>query len=129
MGRQLLGIVLSVVIGSVPAAWSTARQQSSAASPTRPVLVFVGSSIFHRWPNLAAQMAPLPVMNRAFDGAQTTDMLRILDSVLTDEMPKVIVYYCGSNDVSAGQPATAIFDRIREFFARVSTARPGTRLV
>ena len=129
MGRQLLGIVLSVVIGSVPAAWSTAPQRGSAASPTRAVLVFVGGSIFHRWTNLAAQMAPLPVMNRAFDGAQTTDMLRILDSVLTGEMPKVIVYYFGSNDVSAGQPAAAIFDRIREFFARASKARPGSRLV
>src|SRR6202158_1226571 len=129
MGRQLLGIVLSVVIGSVPAAWSTASQQGSAASPTRAVLVFVGGRIFPRWTTLAAQMAPLPVMNRAFDGAQTTDMLRILDSVLTGEMPKVVVYYCGSNDVSAGQPAAAIFGRIREFFARARMARPEMRLV
>jgi len=49
MGRQLLGIVLSVVIGSVPAAWSTAPQQGSAASPTRAVLVFVGMALNGAW--------------------------------------------------------------------------------
>jgi lysophospholipase L1-like esterase len=129
MGRQLLGLVLSAVIGHAAAAWSAVPRQGSAAPPVRASLVFVGSSIFHRWTHLAADMAPLPVVNRAFDGAQTTDMLRILDSVLLGEMPKVVVYYCGSNDVSAGQPAAAIFGRIREFFARARMARPEMRLV
>jgi lysophospholipase L1-like esterase len=128
MGRHLLGIVLSAVIVQSAGAGPAAPQQGSAAPPGGGSVVFVGSSIFHRWTNLAAHMAPLPVVNRAFDGAQTTDMLRIIDSVLR-ERPKVVVYYCGSNDVSAGQPAPPIFDRIHEFFTRARTAMPATRLV
>ena len=36
-------------------------------------IVFVGSSIFHRWTELQQHMAPLPVVNIAFDGAVTDD--------------------------------------------------------
>ena len=129
MGRQFLGIALSAVIGLGATAWSAAPSTPLLPPPDRASLVFVGSSIFHRWTNLAASMAPLAVVNRAFDGAQTTDMLRVLDAVLSGDSPRVVVYYCGSNDVSAGQPATAIFERIREFFTRARTARPEMRLV
>jgi lysophospholipase L1-like esterase len=41
----------------------------------------------------------------------------------------VVVYYCGSNDVDAGEPADAIVARIRRFVDRVLEASPTTRLV
>ena len=91
--------------------------------------MFVGSSIFHRWTSLASQMAPLPIMNLAFDGAETDDILRLVDSRVLPLRPKVVAYYCGSNDVDAGEPAAAIFDRIRQFIDRVTTALPDTRIV
>jgi lysophospholipase L1-like esterase len=92
-------------------------------------VLFVGSSIFHRWTQLATQMAPLPVQNIAFDGAQTDDWNRLVDSRVIPERPKVIVYYCGSNDVDAGDSAVRIIARIRAFMDRVSTALPQTRVV
>ena len=91
-------------------------------------IVFVGSSIFHRWTRLSAQMAPLPIVNLAFDGAQTADMLRLVSRVLTTR-PKVVAYYAGSNDIDAGEPADAVFDRIRQFTDRVTTSLPDTRVV
>jgi lysophospholipase L1-like esterase len=104
--------------------------QDSAPQPARggPVL-FVGSSIFHRWTNLAAQMAPLPVLNRAIDGLQTSDVLRMLDSDVLSSRPRVVVYYCGSNDIDAGEPVDAIVDRIRQFVDRVAAVLPATRIV
>jgi lysophospholipase L1-like esterase len=92
-------------------------------------IVFVGSSIFHRWTSLASQMAPLPITNLAFDGAETDDVLRLVDSRVLPLRPKVIAYYCGSNDVDAGESAAAIFDRIRQFIDRVTTALPDTRII
>jgi lysophospholipase L1-like esterase len=92
-------------------------------------IVFVGSSIFHRWTMLASQMAPLPITNLAFDGSQTDDMLRMVDSRVIPLRPKVIAYYCGSNDVDAGEPAPAIVGRILRFVDRVATALPGTRVI
>jgi lysophospholipase L1-like esterase len=105
-------------------------QQSSGAPPARGGdILFVGSSIFHRWTNLSTQMAPLPIVNRAADGLQTADMLRMLDSVVLPSRPKVIAYYCGSNDVDSGEPVAAIVERIRQFVDRVAAALPDTRIV
>ena len=74
-------------------------------------------------------MAPLPITNVAFDGSVTADMLRMVDSRVIPLRPKVIAYYCGSNDVSLGEPAAAIVGRIVRFIERVSTALPETRFV
>src|SRR5437667_8878964 len=65
-------------------------------------IVFVGSSIFHRWTTLERQMDPLPVANIAFDGAQTEDWNRLIDMRVIPLKPRVIAYYCGSNDIDAG---------------------------
>src|SRR3954469_6574747 len=92
-------------------------------------IVFVGSSIFHRWTALTEQMAPLPVANIAFDGAQTDDWNRLIDSRVLPLKPKVIAYYCGSNDVDGGDSAARIAGRIRLFVDRVTAALPGTRIV
>jgi len=92
-------------------------------------ILFVGSSIFHRWTNLAKQMDPLPVVNRGVDGFQTSDVLRMVDSVVLPAKPTVVVYYAGSNDVDAGDSADTIVGRIRRFVDRVTTALPSTRIV
>jgi lysophospholipase L1-like esterase len=91
-------------------------------------ILFVGSSIFHRWTALQSQMAPLPIANLAFDGSETYDMLRMVNRVIALR-PKVVAYYCGSNDVDAGESVSAIVGRIVEFIERVDAAIPGTRLV
>jgi lysophospholipase L1-like esterase len=92
-------------------------------------IVFVGSSIFHRWTQLTAQMDPLPVVNIAFDGAVTDDWNRMIDFRVLPLKPKVVVYYCGSNDVDLGEPAGMIVKRIQLFVDRVTKALPGTRVV
>jgi lysophospholipase L1-like esterase len=100
-----------------------------AARPAPAGIVFVGSSIFHRWTNLQAQMAPLPILNLAFDGAVTEDVLRLVDSRVLPRRPKVVAYYCGSNDISVGEPAAPVVARIRQFIDRVTTALPESQVV
>ena len=101
-------------------------------TPTQPGgILFVGSSIFRQWENVAAQMAPLPVLNRAFGGSRTGDQLARFEQLVPRYAPKVIVYYCGSNDLNA-KPADApekIFARFREFSERVREKFPATRLI
>jgi hypothetical protein len=91
--------------------------------------VFVGSSIFHRWTALASRMAPLPITNLAFDGSETADMLAMVDSRVIPLRPKVIAYYCGSNDIDAGESAAAIVGRVQRFIERVGVALPNTRFI
>ncbi|HXD74445.1 MAG TPA: GDSL-type esterase/lipase family protein, partial [Vicinamibacterales bacterium] len=92
-------------------------------------IVFVGSSIFHRWTELQQHMAPLPVVNIAFDGAVTDDWNRLIEFRVLPLKPRVVVYYCGSNDVDLGEPAGPIVKRIHTFVDRVHTAMPRTRVV
>ena len=117
--RQLLALALTAFLVA----------PALAAQPPRGGIVFVGSSIFHRWTSLSSQMAPLPVTNIAFDGSVTADMLGMIDSRVIPLRPKVIAYYCGSNDVALGEPATAIVGRIVRFIERVSAALPDARFV
>ena len=103
-----------------------------ALPPRQGGIVFVGSSIFRKWTTVAEQMAPLPVLNRAFGGSRTLDLLARFDQIVTAYAPKVIVYYCGSNDLKAGtvtEDPVAIFARFREFSERVRTNFPGTRQI
>ncbi len=92
-------------------------------------ILFVGSSIFRQWTNVAPAMAPLPVVNRAFGGSKTTDQLLRFDAVVVPRAPRLVVYYCGSNDLKAGEPPEAIFGRFREFDERLRSKFPATRLV
>jgi lysophospholipase L1-like esterase len=119
---MILPVVAALVIASVAA---TPAVGAAQAGP----IVFVGSSIFHRWTALSTQMAPLPIVNLAFDGAQTEDMLRLVESRVVPYQPRVVAYYCGSNDVDAGEDPEAIFGRIRQFMARTRTALADVRIV
>lgn len=103
-----------------------------ATPPKKGGILFVGSSIFRKWTTVAEQMAPLPVLNRAFGGSRTPDQLVRFDQVVTPYSPKVVVYYCGSNDLKAGavtEDPAAIFARFREFSERVRAKFPGTRII
>ena len=92
-------------------------------------IVFVGSSIFHRWTQLTTQMAPLPIANIAFDGAVTDDWNRLIESRVIPAKPKVVAYYCGSNDIDSGDTAPRIVARIHVFMDKVLKALPETRIV
>jgi len=103
-----------------------------AARPFPPGgILFVGSSIFRQWTNVPEQMAPLSVLNRAFGGSRTGDQLARFDQLVPRYAPRIVVYYCGSNDLKAKEadaPAV-IFGRFREFSERVRAWSPETHLV
>jgi len=100
-----------------------------AHPPAEGSILFIGSSIWRLWSTVVQDMAPLPVYNRAFGGSQTPDMLRYFDALVVPHKPRIIVYYCGSNDVNAGQSADAIAGRIHEFATRVGQSLPGTKMI
>jgi lysophospholipase L1-like esterase len=142
---RLLHLVLLVAVLPLRAADEAAKRWAqyepsfkafaeldAAKPPQAGGILFVGSSIFRQWENVAEQMAPLPVLNRAFGGSRTGDQLARFDQLVPRYAPKVIVYYCGSNDLKAGavpEDPAAIFARFREFSERVRARFPATRLI
>lgn len=114
------------------AAFKAFEAADRASPPARGGILFVGSSIFTQWKTVAEQMKPLPVLNRGFGGSRTADQLARFEQLVPRYAPKVIVYYCGSNDLRAGttpESPSAIFARVREFSERAQRALPGVRLV
>ncbi|HZF30045.1 MAG TPA: GDSL-type esterase/lipase family protein [Gammaproteobacteria bacterium] len=102
--------------------------RDKTAPPPKHAILFVGSSIFRRWTTLTEQMAPLPVFNRAFGGSRTWEVLAYMDKIVLPYEPDIIVYYCGSNDVNAAEPADAIVTRFEQFVTRVAERLPDTRV-
>ncbi len=125
MSRHPGAILAVAILGAAMTIGAVVRADSGPSGG----ILFVGSSIFHRWTTLQTQMAPLPIVNIAFDGAQTDDLLRLVDSQVVPRRPKVVAYYGGSNDVDAGEPAAAIVSRIKDFITRVTTALPDAQVV
>lgn len=118
--------------------FSVTRFQSAidaflAADRTTPppahAIEFIGSSIFRQWTNLGAQMAPLPVFNRAFGGSRTIEVLHYADTIVLPYAPKLIVYYCGSNDINAHVTPAAIAANFRAFVEHVHARLPATRVL
>lgn len=97
--------------------------------PPKKAILFIGSSIFRLWKQLPEQMAPLPVFNRAFGGSRTWEMLHYMDRLVFAYEPRVIVYYCGSNDINGNDSAENIAARFIEFSRRTAAKLPETRII
>jgi len=99
---------------------------------TEPVpenaVVFTGSSIFRFWSTLARDMAPLPVLNRAFGGARTWEVLHFFDRIIAPCRPCMIAYYCGSNDIECGEAPGPIAARFQTFCERALRELPRSRV-
>ena len=96
--------------------------------PPKQAILFIGSSIFRQWKNLKEQMAPLPVFNRAFGGSRSAEILYYMDKVVLPYEPKIIVYYCGSNDINANIKPEEIYGNFKQFVQRVHAKLPRTQI-
>lgn len=84
--------------------------------PACPVL-FVGSSSIRLWPGLAADMAPLPVLNRGFGGSTIRQVNTYFDRIVTPYRPRAIVLYAGENDIDAGEAPAELAAQTEYFLA------------
>lgn len=60
-------------------------------------------------------MAPLAVLNRGFGGAQIVHVNRHFRSVVAPARPSAIVFYCGENDLFAGNSVADVMREFRRF--------------
>ena len=100
--------------------------------PERRGVVFVGSSIFREWRearDFAADLAPLPAVNRAFGGSTARDQLRddIMEAIVFPHEPRVLVYYCGSNDLNEGESPRRIRDAFVSWSEKARARLDGRR--
>jgi lysophospholipase L1-like esterase len=116
---RFCGTVAAFMLAAVAA-------RGQAASPEHGGIVFTGSSIFQYWTHLKEQMAPLPVLNRAVVGAVTQDMLERIGRLVLPYQPRIVVFYCGGNDVSIGEDAAPIIERTKRYVQMLHEELPDT---
>ncbi len=64
-------------------------------------VLFIGSSSFRLWKTMSDDLAPVPVVNRGFGGSTIPDVLYFANRLILPHQPKIIVFYCGENDLSS----------------------------
>ena len=127
-GSAAAGLMIVWAGLAIPARAQTAvpSPENGRTSPEHGGIVFTGSSIFQFWTHLTEQMAPLPVLKRAIPGTVTQDMLNRIGQLVLQYQPRIVVYYCGSNDISAGEDAAGIIRRTKQYVQVLQEAFPNT---
>lgn len=92
---------------------------SALPNPEPGGILLVGSSTFKRWTNAVSDLAPLPVTNRAFGGSQTSHQLMFFDQIVPPCRPRLIVWYCGSNDIKSKKEPQSVLQRTEEWLDKV----------
>lgn len=132
LGVAMLGVCLHASEPVPSADWSQAmanfaQADAEQSSPPGTVL-FVGSSSIRLWNSLAADFPDVPVLNRGFGGSQIADSLVFFDQLVTPHHPRLIVFYAGTNDLTAGKSPEEVAADFREFCEKVHACRPDTRI-
>jgi len=100
-----------------------AAADRASAPPACPVL-FVGSSSIRRWTTLAHDLAPYPVLNRGFGGAEIADINANFGRVVRAYRPRAIVFYAGDNDLHDGDtPDEVVADFNKFMFLKRATMK------
>lgn len=110
--------------------WDAYLEKDKSSPPPSESILCIGSSSMRMWSSLKTDLAPLPVFNRAFGGAVTKDTVEAIPLIVTPYKPKVIMYYCGDNDLGSPKVSPDVpVDGFKTFVATVRKDLPDVRFV
>jgi lysophospholipase L1-like esterase len=101
--------------------WDAYVAKDKISPPPQEAVLAIGSSSMRMWSTLTTDLAPLPVFNRAFGGSVTADTVAAIPLLVLPHRPRVILYYCGDNDLA--KPTTSPDVAVDGFKAFVHTVR------
>ena len=115
-----------------PSRWEEDVKAFEAADRKRPPspggILFVGSSSIRLWTTLQRDFPRLPVINRGVGGSQIPEITALAHRIVIPYRPRLIVFYCGSNDLANGRPPDQVVADFQGFVARVHGELPDTRI-
>lgn len=100
------------------------KHQDSIKAPPKNAILFVGSSSFARWTNMADYFSGYPIINRGFGGSTLIDVIRYTYDVIIPYEPKQVLIYCGDNDLAENVSASNVVKRFRTLFQMIRTNLP-----
>jgi lysophospholipase L1-like esterase len=97
--------------------------------PPKEPIVFTGSSSIARWKDLAKTFPEYPVLNRGFGGSTTPEVNYYFDRAIAAYKPRVIVFFCGGNDLAAKATPQKVIEDFRSFVKRTHDKLSRTTIV
>jgi lysophospholipase L1-like esterase len=105
------------------------EEADGQTSPPHDGVLLVGSSSMRLWKSAAEDFRGLPVLNRGLGGSQVREVTAFADRIVLPYRPRVILFYCGTNDVFGGRPVSAVVADTEAFIRKVRAALPATRVI
>ena len=106
------------------------EEEDRRAPPPAGGVLFIGSSSIRLWKTLATDFPGQSVTNRGFGGSQIREVTAFVPRIVLPYRPRLIVFYCGSNDIASGARDTAgVLEDYRAFVRTVHDALPETRVL
>lgn len=107
------------------------KKQDTVSFPPSNAILFVGSSSFRKWQDIASYFPGYTIINRGFGGSTLPDLIRYEQDIIFPYHPKQIVIYCGENDVASSDTITAkmVLQRFKQLFTDIRSAIPGVPVV
>jgi lysophospholipase L1-like esterase len=95
--------------------------------PPKDAVLFLGSSSI-RWWRTDQLFSGFPIINRGFGGAMISDIIYYVNRIVIPYKPKLVVFYCGGNDLGQKTPEQ-VFQDFNSFYETVHSALPKTRII
>jgi lysophospholipase L1-like esterase len=106
------------------------EDEDRRSPPPAGAVLFVGSSSIRLWTTLRADFPGQSVLNRGFGGSQIREVTAFVPRIVLPYEPRLIVFYCGSNDIASGaRTAVEVLDDYRAFVRAVHGSLPETRIL
>ncbi len=104
-----------------------AQDQQNGYQPG--AILFTGSSSIRMWKSLSTDMSPMPVINRGFGGSTIPEVTYYADRILLPHQPKIIVFYCGENDLSNDEAKSGLpLKSFKQFYRYMEQNLPETKV-
>ena len=105
------------------------EESDRQSPPPTGGIVFAGSSSIRLWKTITRDFPGLPVLNRGFGGSKIREVTAFADRIVIPYRPRLIVFYCGSNDVASGRAVPDVMHDLEAFVGKIHAALPQTRLI
>jgi lysophospholipase L1-like esterase len=107
------------------------QKQDKIKPPPSNAILFVGSSSFTKWTDVADYFPGFTIINRGFGGSTLPDVIFYASEIIYPYHPKQVVIYCGDNDLASSDAITAdtVFERFKTLFELIRTNLPGENIL
>ena len=106
------------------------KEMDKLQAPPQNAILFIGSSSFTMWKDVAQYFPGYTIINRGFGGSSLPDLLRYEKDILFPYRPKQVVIYCGENDFAASDTVTTetVVGRFRQLFTDIRQTLPNAAI-